>query len=259
MDQERLRERLEASQADAVDLGLTEVEALELRELLADDPRLAAELDRIHAWDAKIGEVFDDAQIPVPEGLASRLKTAVAVELDSPSPNPDTRHSNSRRLSRRAVIATALAASLLLLVSGWIVGVLTREQPLIGDELLSAAESLTNESQEFGADWQTGPVPNSVSPELRPKLVKRWGKLTFAGRQAEVFDLVRVGAPRALLIAIPATKSDLGRSPAPMPGTGGYTIGMWQETTHAYVLVVRGDESRYRLFLKEAGQLTMLR
>jgi len=248
---------MEASKADDVDFGLTEVEALELRELLADDPSLAAELDRIHAWDAKIDAAFDDSQIPIPEGMAARLKAAAAAEFDQQAV-PAVCLPSAAGLSRRAIVGTALAASVLLIVSASVVGVLTREQPLMGDELLAEAEQLP--PGDLVVDWQNGPHPNSVAPELRPNLVKRWGKLEFASRQAEIFDLMKPGAPRAILIAIPAAKSDLGTTPPrPVSATGGYTIGMWQGQSHVYVLIVEGNEGRYRLFLKEAGQLTMLR
>jgi hypothetical protein len=253
---DRLRERIEASQSGKVDLGLTEAEALELRELLADDPRLAADFGRIHAWDAAIGAAFDDSQIEVPDGLAARLKEATSAELEQvslPSPNPAPPTPNPR-FSRRALLA--LAAGLLIIVSASIVGVLSRSQPIAGLALQQEVEQLPTE--ELDVAWQpAADYPKIVAPEIRPGRVQRWAQMRIANRQAYVFDLVKPGSARAILIAIPGTHSDLGDSPLPpAPATAGYTIGMWQGTTHVYVLVVKGNADRYRLFLKDAGQIT---
>ena len=80
----RQRELIEASRPGAADLGLSEAEANELRALLAEDPSLAAELERVHAWDASLTAAFDDVELPA--GLADRIRAAVDREL-APEPS----------------------------------------------------------------------------------------------------------------------------------------------------------------------------
>jgi hypothetical protein len=252
---------MEASRADDADFGLTESEALELRELMADDPRLVEELERIHGWDAVIGAAFQ-GNVEAPRGLADRLKAATAKELDQavvvPVPlNPEPRITTS---SRRAFIALAAAASVLLIVSASAWRAWNEPRQIASRDLQVEMEQLP--PSELPVEWQAlEELPANIVPtDIRPGRVQRWGRLaTAADAQAYVFDLVHPGSPRAVLIAIRA-ESDLPSAAPRMPqsATGGHSIGMWQSQDFVYVLVVKGNAARYQLFLKDPGQLTAI-
>jgi hypothetical protein len=261
MDRDRLREQMEASRAGEVDLGLSEVEALELRAMLADDPQLAAELDRMHAWDAAVETAFAEP-VKIPDGLAQRLKVAAAAELEQLKPTPNSAAPVSiALLPHRHWLRLALTTAALLLVGVGLWSAWPHPQHIAEAKLIEAMQQLPEEPE---VAWQASldELPAGVVPvDIRRNRVQRWGLLaTDFDREAVVLDLVKPGMPAARVIAVhaPGAVTDLPLSPSyqPVASTGGVSLGAWQSEPYVYVLMVKGNAARYRLFLKDPAQLT---
>jgi hypothetical protein len=254
MESDRLRECLAAHRADDVDQGLSEVEALELRELLADDPELAAELLRLQGWDNAIAGAMENVEVPV--GLSSRLLAAVDQELVQPVVAVAPK--STRRTWLIALVGTAAALLLAVGVGSYLA------QPQVID-----VAALDQEARELTADleplaWQTDPesFPREVFPDDVRVSPQRWTHVaTSLDRQAIMFDLVRAGAPRAVVIAMKtkAASSELPARPEDeLPtSTGNLRVGAWRQDDYLYVLVVSGSRARYRLFLRDPAPLTL--
>ncbi len=257
MDANRLRELLEATRPGDADQGLSEVEALELRELLADDAELQAELARIGAWDDLVTLAVDD--IPVPAGLADRLRATVDRELSITAADPLAPAASGH--SRRNWIAGALAMAAALLLAAGLGSYLS--QPAIIDvaQLQDETIELTSDLQNVAWQGEGIDYPAEAFPSQLRFKPQRWGRVaTSLDREAIVFDLVRQGAPRAALVAMQtnAASEELPDHPSlqPTSSTGNVCVGTWQREGFVYSLVVSGGKARYQLFLRDAGSLT---
>ena len=267
MDPNRLRELLEATRLDAADQGLSEVEALELRELLADDPELQAELHRIQTWDQSISASMHDIAVPV--GLSQRLQSAVAQEMASPQVEavPDDMAVSpagaaepprpSRRRWMVAVVSTAAALMLALGLGSYL------NRPTTVDVASLDAQARDVASQLTDVEWQQdrATLPMDAFPSDVRVTPQRWATIsTTLDRNAVVFDLVRAGHKQAVLIAMHAkvASNDLPSRPrlTPDSSTAGQCVGSWQQGEYVYSLVVSGDRRRYEMFLRDPGQLT---
>lgn len=257
MEENRLRELMEASRADAVDQGLSAAEALELRELLASDPELAAELLRMHAWDEQVSAVFAE-EIPVPTGLAQRLHAAVDQELSPatvsatavPTPSPAV---PSRMGRRWALGVLATAAALLVSLGVW---------NYVAQPLVVHQQQLVQEVSELGElNWNQdlAQAPRErFSNHVRQHFYGWTHVATRLDSEAVAFSLARPGAPRALVVAMhaPDVQGDLPTAPdfVPASPTSGLAIGVWQQSPYVYALVVEGNAARYQAFLTGRGR-----
>ena len=257
MEQNRLHELMEASRADAVDQGLSAAEALELRELLASDPELAADLQRMHAWDDQLSTVFAEP-IPVPTGLAQRLRAAVDQELApataavpvEPAPSPAVQSGAGRRW---ALGVLAIAAALLVSFGVWNY---VAQSPVVHQQ------QLVQEVAELGElDWNqdVSQAPRErFSNQVRQHFYGWTHVATRLDPEAVAFSLARPGAPRALVVAMhaPDVQGDLPSAPdfVPASPTSGVAIGVWQQSPYVYALVVEGDAARYQAFLSGRGR-----
>lgn len=273
MDSDRLRELLEACRTDSADQGLSEVEALELREQLLDDPQLQTELARLQRWDMAISSSIED--IPVPMGLAQRLQAAVALEMASPTvPDaPDYGAATevatvspaklaepmhpSRRRWLLAVVSTAAVVFIALGLGNYL------RRPLTVDVAALDAEvrELTAKLADVAWEQDKATLPMDAFPNDVRVAPQRWASVsTSLDRKAVVFDLVRVGAPQAVVIAMRAkvASNDLPSRPqlSPDSSTAGQCVGSWQQGQYVYSLVVSGNRARYQLFLRDPAQLT---
>lgn len=257
MELRRLREQLEAlPPGDAGWEGLNEAEAAELRAQLEAHPELAAQAEQIAAWDRAIGGAFDD--VPVPAGLAQRLKENVGREMGGEaSPAPEKVVVAPRRLSRRAVLQTLLAAAAALLVAGGVGAYLLWPQPLTVAEL-------DRDARDLHSQWDTIAWRDDVSAMPRERFsadvrnhVQRWALVRLPRGEAVLFDLMGAGARRATLLSIYAgsASGDLPSSPPlrPQSSTEGLCVGVWQRGTNVFVLSVEGSEQRYMAFLRSHG------
>lgn len=255
MESIRLRELMEASRpADGAedDCGLSAAEALALRQA-AEDPAIAAELARIHGWDAAIEEAMDD--IPLPAGLAERL--VAAVKQDQAAEPTVAKTTPVAEPSRRRWLGVALgtAAALLIAVGAWQWS--QRPTHLTAESV----QALAAELREFAAGefaWQEDltSAPRSTYPvesSLRV-LPWRWQRMaTSLDAQAVVYDLSHTRR-KTLLIVMQAnvTSDELTTRPPSIPQstTGGVCVGMWQRDGLVYALVVEGNEPWYRGLVK---------
>lgn len=257
MDANRLQELLAAIRPGDADQGLSEVEALELRELLADDHQLQTELSRLGAWDDVMTVAMDD--VAVPAGLADRLRATVDRELvvTAAAPSAPTHTHFSRR--RWLALGLSVAAALLIAVG---LGSYLR-QPTVVDvaKLQDETIALTSDLDQIAWEGEGTAYPAGVFPSQLRFKPQRWARVgTSLDRQAIVFDLVRPGAPRAVLVAMQTTAAseDLPNRPSmdPASSTGHVSFGAWQQDGYIYSLVVSGGKARYQLFLRESGSLT---
>lgn len=264
MEPNRLRELLEATRDDAADQGLSEVEALELRELLADDHDLQVELSRIGAWDRAIVSAAEE--ITVPSGLAERLRAAVTQELSAQAASNTEATSVAPAgtgpfTSRRGWMSAALAIAALMLLA---IGLGTYlSQPAIVDVARLQQETVDLTSDLGVVAWQPegARYPVDAFPQQLRFKPLRWGHVaTSLDAQAIVFDLVRDGAPRAVLVAMQsrAASEELPTQPSlqPTSNTGNVCVGSWHSDDYIYSLVVSGGKARYQLFLRDTGSLT---
>jgi hypothetical protein len=255
MESIRLRELMEASRpADGAedDCGLTAAEALALRQA-AEDPAIAAELARIHGWDAAIEDAMDD--IPLPAGLADRLLTVVKQE-QAAEPTV-TKAAPVAEPSRRRWLAVALgtAAALLVAVGAW----QWNQQPT---ELTAEhVQDLATELRQLAAGdaaWQEdiSAAPLATHPLESSLRVApwRWQRMaTSLDAQAVVYDLSHTRRKTLLIVMQAKVASDeLSTRPPSIPQatTGGVCVGMWQRDGLVYALVVEGNEPWYRGLVK---------
>jgi hypothetical protein len=258
MDENRLRELMEASRADAVEQGLSAAEALELRELLANDPLLAADFQRIQAWDAQLSAAFAE-EIPVPTGLAQRLRAAVdqelapapAKETAEPLPSPAVQATGLGRRWALGVLATAAA----LLVSFGVWNYAT--QPLVVHQQQLVQEVSKLGELQWNQDLSLVPRERFTNQVRGP--LYGWAHVaTRLDPEAVAFSLARPGAPRAVVVAMhaPNVESDLPSAPdfVPHSPTSGLAIGVWQQSPYVYALVVEGSAARYQAFLTGRGR-----
>lgn len=260
MEPDRLRQLLEASRDDMANHGLDEAEALELHELLGDDPLLQAEMARLGDWDKAIANSVDD--IVVPAGLADRLRATVAAELASQPSTESAPAGAASSPSRRRWISAVLATAAVLAVALGLGTYLS--QPAVVDVAALQQESLDLTRDLQAVAWQPAAAayPAAVFPrEIRIK-PRRWGKVaTSLDRQAIVFDLAPPGSKAtAAVIAMQSTAASkqLGSTPNahPKPTTGNVCISSWRHDRFIYTLVVSGGSARYQLFLRDSGSLT---
>lgn len=244
------------SSADASSLSET------TQRLLRDDPRYAAWFEQSQAFDTEVAATYAD--VPVPEGLAGRLQSALtadAASLNSAAlPMP-------ARVNRRGWLAAA-GAALATTAAGW--GVVTwwrgRQQDMLTtDEILHAMLTLHQQTAEQRASGvsmakQAPPSPFPFSSHVHFEVTPRWRTLSepLLGRNGVAYELTAPAAPRAVLYVLslggdrgapglPPLTTDSTAAPST---TGGCSMGMWREDDRMVVLVVDGDERRYRAFVE---------
>lgn len=259
MDPTRQHELLAAARLHEPDFGLDEADAEALRAMLAEDPQLQSELDHLERWDAMLGHAMDD--VPVPGGLADRLRATVDQEL-AVSPVTQSGSSAPAKLgSRRGWLLGAMAVAAAVLVAigiGAYVG-----QPAMIDVAQLEHEAIEVTSDLEAIAWQDvrAVYPSEAFPRQVRFKPQRWGHVrTSLDRSAVLFDLVRPGAPRAALLAMKssAASEHLPEHPSLQPSSpsGNVCVGTWQKDGYVYSLVVSGGKARYQLFLRDSGSLT---
>lgn len=259
MDSLRHRELIEAmlpTSGDWPASGLDATEAAELREAVANDPALAAELSRVQGWDAQLVAAMED--VPVPAGMSQRLLSAVRSTEPSTSEEqvvPAKRRES--RVSRRvwgagvvSVIATSLLIAFLLVPA-----------PKTFVESATLIDEMRLELPQLDDAWQAS-LADAPRTEYRFDDValaatpRRWRRLeTSLDGQAIVYDISSPGRKRAFVVVMQAgqVESDMASFPSrePLSNTEGICLGAWQRNGLIYVLVVDGTPARFGSFVKE--------
>jgi hypothetical protein len=263
MNEQELREAIEACRPNGDDLRLPEMSAL--AEALAHDPRWQAVFARTQRCDAAIGQAFGD--VPIPAGLCERLLASVAqpvpaeptevaavskvptvVLTDRPGP-ASARRSLFRSWRIRAIaLATVAAALTLFLVFRGTPGRL----PELNDDFSREVIGWTEQVQQ--GDWSEKlAAAHPLDPAIRA-VPRRWTQLaTGYDRRTLVYDLTPPGRDFAFAFCIPVRGRPcvLPSLPPAMPfsTTGGVAMGAWQAQDMVYVLAVQGGQNRYQTFM----------
>lgn len=271
MVDERVSQFFDACRAGSDDLRQPEMAPL--AEHLVVHPEDARRLARVQQFDAAVRRSLNE--VAVPTGLADRVSASLAaarsIDLAVENPHRPTASADGvrplsqvepassavRRASRLwlAVGAVAAAGLGLLLWYGQSESY-TRE-----DVLLAAAEFLPDDGQGILLSEQAPqgyPLGNVVTPgpHIRWQAVK-----DFLGHKAVVYRLAnpQAGQKPASLIVVRLNMpprplkidAQLGSAPRHKAfSTGGATSDCWQAGGYLYVLVVEGDQNRFRHFLR---------
>jgi hypothetical protein len=196
--------------------------------------------DRI---DACLTAAFHD--LPVPDGLADRLLGRLAIEGQ-----PRVRR------TRRWVLA---AAGLATVAAGLLVAIALnthRESPF--SEQLAIEEALRAFSAGFeGTGYllseRASPADYPFSPMVQCFSGTHWRHLDgFLGHRGVAYELPGPAGVRATLYVIAREDVEgVGLSPAVSPfTTAGCCASAWQDGGRLYVLVVQGDTSMYKQYLR---------
>lgn len=261
MDASRQRELIDAllpQTEGGDDCGLAAAELEELRAAMAQDPRFAAEMRRVQAWDRQLSPALDD--VPIPAGLADRLLAAVRAEVPQTetstiiAPAKPAGGVSRRRALWGIGIVAGIAASLLL-------AIFLRPSPTIYLESAALLDEIRQELPALSDQWLTelasaSPATHPVDDLALAASARRWQSIdTSLDHQAVVYDLALPGRKRAMLIVMKRERveSDLPSLPArgPLSNTEGVCLGAWQRDGLIYVLVVEGTPARFGSFLKE--------
>ncbi|MFH1266593.1 MAG: hypothetical protein ABIK89_12765, partial [Planctomycetota bacterium] len=247
-----------------------------LAERLAADPQLGELFERLQHLDAAVTEAF--REVPVPEGLAGRIKARLVAESQAEGAlgqgGPSDRGGETgapqpiaevvgprRRFSRRWLLAGATGVAIAALL---IVAVVVRDpQPVVYDEgqvLEGAIDCFENDSDEQGELVAKEPPPEAFPAGIDFGLSNfpqmRWRHVEgFLGRTGVAYDISRRGGPRANLYVVKCTVSGL---PAGLPAspsqnlsrpTGNVSVSAWQADGLLYVLVVEGGPEKYKSYV----------
>lgn len=251
-----------------------------------NEARLARRLDRLEAFDVAVRRVGE--QVPVPEGLADRLLAALAAaassstssEADAPAVPSVARVAELRasdpeaaspgRWSRRrwltvggsSLAATAAGVAFVL----WLNERGRRDLTL--DDVLQQALAYHGSRPFRGLTFRpTSEVrpPEEFSPSAylsRSPVAARWALLDgrLLGRPGVAYDWASDREPPAVLFVVQAGKlgapgiPSLPSAPAQTPvTTGGFSSAAWREGDRICILLIKGDERRYRTFLRHGG------
>jgi hypothetical protein len=261
---ETLHQQLDVCRPGSNDLGAAEMAGL--RQELEQDSVLRARAQQMQLLDSVITEAIHD--VPVPKHLAERLLTRLQAALPATHtvPAPQIPIPRNRRTwligstSLVAACAAAIVAALFLWPSS------TNE---LGPEVvMQAARSLFQQQRgEQGVLMQAEepparfPLGNYVVASLKT----RWRPLerSFLGRAGVAYDLDSPQGVRATLLVVnlegAMTSPKLATPPrTPMQNvqhTDGCTTATWTDGQRLYVLVVQGDESAFRSFVREPASL----
>jgi hypothetical protein len=266
MNEQEIREALDACRPNGDDLSLPELAAL--AETLQQDPRWRAVYERSQSCDNAIRQAFHE--VPVPAGLGERLLAAVSqAALASASQAATPEHQEARAAAtvelpgatswrgalRRnwkthaAALATvAVALTLAVVFHG------SRDRlPELSDDFSREVIGWTEEVQQgtWREDLPAATCP--LDPAIRAK-PRRWCQMATAyDPHTLVYDLTPPGRDFAFAFCIPTRgrPSALPTMPPanPFSTTGGVSLGAWQSQGMVYVLTVQGGQNRYQGFI----------
>lgn len=243
------------------------------QETLLDDPQAAEQLRRRREFDAAVAATF--AQVSLPVGMAARLAMALEAEAAGERAGPLTPVSSplvsaipmsDAPQSRRSWLAAAGSALAATAAGGALfVWWQNRHRPeFTGEQVLEAAlvfhqgaAAKRGEARPISVSPPPAEFPLSrfVTPRAEPRV--RLLDEPLLGRTGAVYELAPADQPRAALYVVserpgltaPAVPL-LADAPQAHPRiTGGCAMSAWREAHRIILLVVDGDERRYRDYL----------
>ncbi len=231
---------------------------------LSQDEQLRAAYQRIGDLDHRIAAVIRD--VPLPDGLASRVAAAVASAsapapvasvTSAPSPLVLSDQSRSIRSRRWWLVAgsCAIVASIALLVMAlthW-----NADPTWNAAQLAEAAAQYSLSDDNADTKWRTDSPPNEYPfgrGVVSPAAI-RWRLISdFLGQTAVAYSLPSIGGHRATLYVAHVNLNNTIDTPPRQPdfSTGRCAVAVWQRGSVTYLLVVVGDQpvSAYPWFLE---------
>lgn len=262
MDEQNIRELIDACRAGSDDLQLAELEVL--ARSVEQDAGVRAALARSQRVDTEIRTAMQ--RVAVPEGLAKRILDRMAVEraplteaaVDSPLVSLPAHRGGERAATRRSrrsswLFATAAMASALVLAF-----FLMRAYGPPDSDVITP-QSISEDARQWVAAiapnrWRTDQLPAAQfppSPHL-PLRVHRWQPLATQASSDRLvcYDLAPSGAGRVLLFVLVTdrrTENLPARPAVPIRDTQGLCVGAWEDKPRGtvYALAVEGDRKRY--------------
>ena len=250
--------------------GSDDLQSPELADVAArveNDAESRSVYDRVQKWDAAVSKTMD--QVDVPTGLAERILARldgpragdaldVAVQdaqQQAADPNAALRplagDAAPGGSSRRRWLSGAVALATTVVVAV----VLTQYLRTPSDTPLESMADvwlgqLTPQWQAMAQAPGDFAVPSAITVEA-----VGWQNVgKFAGVHGAAYKLVHSTAGTARLFVMRLAKSGLPATPPSSPqfATGGRSIGYWHSGKLVYVLVVDGNQHKYRAFVNPA-------
>lgn len=254
MKRRKLSHLIEACRTGSSDLE--EPEMARLAEQIAADPALRARYERTQKLDAQVGRSI--ANVEVPDGLHVRLLANCSAGVPACKNSLDAPSRRGRlHYNRRLIAIAAIAASLLLLVGGYVFW--PRHRSFTYDDLLKLSTDWYTQLRREVA-WQFLPPHEMVrdypvAGAIRPHPAHWADVSSLVGESACAYDLTTIDGRRAALLVIFNPDPIAGTTPPLKPGssTGGLMVGCWQSGNLVYVLIVEGTERSYRGLLDGAA------
>jgi len=233
----------------AQEIGAQPAELARLHSRLAADEILRQRVYSLQEWDRQLAAALPRVAVPVNLELQLRQTLALAEpDVEQAPPSSSESHTKtSRRRWLRGLVAGGTAAAIGYF--SWLNW--PRSRTLEQSELAEASSWLDRylrADRWSDADWpfEEFPLPAVVRPEP-------FGWQSVAAElqtPAVAYNYSTSDGQRAALFVIPQPAGTFTtRVPfRPQTSTQGRCVGHWQHGPHLMVLVVEGNESRYRLF-----------
>jgi hypothetical protein len=262
--QNMIRQQLDACRPGSDD----QRDFVELNEWLAAAPENELLMKRYERLDEQVSAALQD--LPVPQGLANRLKRSVASHQNAIESVPVSQTSeqhvvispeakkpigNRRRLMlvMGGFVAVAAIAWLGMFLSGWFqatpMSVVSAEE--FGREVLSW------DASEKALPWRSDESPSEYPLTKSLVGVRDASWKPFANRfdaNGIVYDLAPAGEDAAFLFVMHrnVTVTGLQGLDHPIYSTSGKCVSAFEENGLVYVLVVEGDAKRLRRFVRQS-------
>jgi hypothetical protein len=245
-DQTDLTTAIESCRPGSADLGEPEMERV--RAAIASDPKLARQFEALHRFDARLGKVI--RQGDVPPGLEERIEAALAASDETAT---DTEASDNRpieRPSRRRLWAVAaIAATVATVATG-----VTLWRVFLNEDRL-ARTVIEERAAEWcdalnPAKWKTTDPPQAYrfasEVQLSPDAWQRVSLPDDAG-DAVAYRLTPPAGARSVrrmtLLVLEAAVNGVPNIPPQNPyKTQDRLVASWQVGGNVYVLVIQGED-----------------
>lgn len=226
-------------------------EVVRLQAKLAADAILRERVYSLQAWDRQLAAAMQ--QVVVPANLELRVRQALAIA--EPALEPVTLKTDNAppKLSRRRWLG-GIAAGGVAAAAGYLTWLnWPRTRTLDQNEIANAGRWLDDYLREDRWNKNDFPLKEYPLPAVLRFDPKRWQLISKEiGTPAVAYDYSTNDGQRAAFFVIPQPESNLTTAVPfrPQSSTQGMCIGHWRQGQNLMVLVVEGNESRYKNFLR---------
>ncbi len=235
----------------AAAIGADPAEVVRLQAKLAADEILRNRVYTLKAWDRQLAAAMP--QVAVPANLELRVRQALAIAEPALEPVALNTNTTPQKYSRRrwlgGVAAGGVAAAAGYL--GWLNW--PRSRTLDQNEIADAGRWLDQYLREDRWNKDNFPLKEYPLPAVLRYQPLGWQSIgRELGTPAVAYDYTTNDGQRAAFFVIPQPESNLTTAVPfrPQSSTQGMCIGHWRQGPNLMVLVVEGNESRYKNFLR---------